>query len=162
MAEDVEEEIETQKKGSKKPFLIGLILAVLAGGSGFYASWSGMILAGSDQEYVSDVPKGPDALPDVAFVPVDPLIIGIQSESGSAHLRFRANLEVPKKYQEDVELILPRVVDVLNGYLRAVDTRDIENPAALSRLRAQMLRRVEIVTGKDRVNDLLVMEFVIN
>ena len=50
----------------------------------------------------------------------------------------------------------------MNGYLRAVEVRDIESAAALTRLRAQLLRRVQIVAGQERVNDLLIMEFVLN
>ncbi len=77
-------------------------------------------------------------------------------------MRFRAQLEVPSKYKADVETLLPRVVDVLNSYLRALETGDLTDPSALVRLRAQMLRRVQIVTGEGRVNDLLIMEFVVN
>ena len=51
---------------------------------------------------------------------------------------------------------------MLNGYLRAVEVADLEDRTALVRLRAQMLRRVQIVTGEGRVRDLLVTEFVIN
>ena len=57
---------------------------------------------------------------------------------------------------------MPRILDVLNTYLRAVEVRDLEEPAALVRLRAQMLRRVQVVTGEGRVRDLLVTEFVMN
>jgi len=32
----------------------------------------------------------------------------------------------------------------------------------LLRLRSQMLRRVQVVTGEGRVRDLLIMEFVLN
>ena len=53
-----------------------------------------------------------------------------------------------------MKLIMPRVTDVLNGYLRAVEVRDLEDPTALSRLRAQMLRRVQMVSGEGRVLDL--------
>ena len=56
---------------------------------------------------------------------------------------------------------MPRVIDVLNGYLRAVEPSILSAPDALTRLRAQMLRRVRMVVGEDRVNDLLVMEFVL-
>jgi flagellar FliL protein len=69
---------------------------------------------------------------------------------------------VPKGREKDVTAILPRVVDVLNSYLRALEISDLEDPAALTRLRAQMLRRVQIVAGPGQVNDLLVMEFVMN
>ena len=57
---------------------------------------------------------------------------------------------------------MPRIVDVMNGYLRALDAAELENPAALVRLRAQMLRRIQIVTGEGRVRDLLITEFVLN
>ncbi|CAN0580711.1 unnamed protein product [Ectocarpus sp. 12 AP-2014] len=77
-------------------------------------------------------------------------------------LRFSAELEVSKAYKDDVEVLLPRIVDVLNGYLRALEVSDIDDPMALTRLRAQMLRRIQIVTGRDMVRDLLIMEFVLN
>ena len=58
--------------------------------------------------------------------------------------------------------MLPRVVDVLNSYLRALEIKDLTDPMALPKLRAQMLRRINIATGQGRVRDLLIMEFVLN
>ncbi len=111
---------------------------------------------------VADAKVEPGALPDVAFVPVEPMVVSLSPASDNRHLRFRAQLEVPSQHAPDLELLMPRVVDVLNGYLRALEIRDIESAAALTRLRAQMLRRVQIVAGPGRVNDLLIMEFVLN
>ena len=48
------------------------------------------------------------------------------------------------------------------SYLRAIDTASIEDPHAMARLRAQMLRRIQIVVGEGRVRDLLITEFVLN
>jgi flagellar FliL protein len=59
-------------------------------------------------------------------------------------------------------MLLPRIADVLNGYMRAIDVTQLEDPAALVRMRAQLLRRIQIVTGEGRVRDLLVTEFVLN
>ena len=59
-------------------------------------------------------------------------------------------------------LLRPRILDVLNGYLRAVEVAELEDPSALVRLRAQMLRRIQVVAGEGRVNDLLISEFVLN
>ena len=56
---------------------------------------------------------------------------------------------------------MPRVLDVLNTYLRAVEVRDLEEPSSLVKLRAQMLRRVQVVTGEGKVRDLLITEFVL-
>jgi flagellar FliL protein len=90
------------------------------------------------------------------------MIISIGRGGLARHLRFEAQLEVDPARASEVTTLMPRVVDVLNGYLRAVDVSDLEDPASLVRLRAQMLRRVQIVTGEGAVRDLLVMEFVVN
>ena len=95
------------------------------------------------------------------FVPVDPMVISLGS-SAARHLRFQAQLEVGAPHEAEVTKLMPRVVDVLNSYLRALEPEDLEASSALIRLRAQMLRRVQIVTGGDRVRDLLIMEFVLN
>ena len=153
---------ERAPKKSGKGLLIGIILAVLLGGGAFYAVWSGLIL-GEDAAHGGEMePVVQGALPDVLFVPIQPLVINLGGSGENRHLRFQAQLEVNKTALDDVTRMLPRVVDVLNGYLRAVDISELENPAALVRLRAQMLRRIQVVTGEGRVRDLLIMEFVLN
>lgn len=98
----------------------------------------------------------------VAFVALDPLIVNLSGQAGRQYLRFSAQLEVAPEFLSEIQALRPRIIDVLNGYLRAVQPADLEDPTALMRLRAQMLRRVQIVAGQDRVRDLLIMEFVIN
>lgn len=160
MAEENQASDEGPKKWSKKPIVFGLLAAILFGGGGFYASFSGLLPTGGSNEVSASEEVAP--LPDVAFVPITPLVISLGPESRSRHLRFTGQLEVPSNYETDVTNLMPRVVDVLNGYLRAVDTRQFDEPTALLRLRAQMLRRVQIVVGNGRVRDLLVTEFVLN
>ncbi|MGB5558815.1 MAG: flagellar basal body protein FliL, partial [Paracoccaceae bacterium] len=59
---------EAPKKRSGKGLLIGLVFAVLLGGGGFYAVWSGLIL-GQDNSHESEVePIAQGALPDVLFL----------------------------------------------------------------------------------------------
>jgi flagellar FliL protein len=161
--EEPEQEDAPPKKKSKVPLLIGLVLALALGGGGFYAVSAGLILAPADAHAEADADMAMDSpLPDVAFIPIQPLIINLGRDGANTHLRFQAQLEVPKASAAEVEAVLPRVVDVLNSYLRAVGPAELENPAALVRLRAQMLRRVQVVTGGGRVRDLLIMEFVLN
>ncbi|MGC3939858.1 flagellar basal body-associated FliL family protein [Roseobacter sp. EG26] len=162
MADATADEPATETKSSKMPLIIGLVLLMAGGGGGFFATWSGMILSSESVDEHAEEAKEPDALPEVAFVTIDPITISLPSRSVQQHLRFRASLEVPSEHVDDVEAILPRVVDVLNSYLRALELKDLENPSSLTRLRAQMLRRVQVVAGPDRVNDVLIMEFVLN
>lgn len=152
-------DVAPQKKQGKLPLILGLVAAILIGAGGFYATYSGILFGPPDSEHSAE---SAEPLPDIAFVPIETLTINLPQDSASKHLRFTAQLEVSKAYVEEVTRLMPRILDVLNGYLRAVETADLENPAALVRLRAQMLRRIQIVTGENRVRDLLIAEFVVN
>ncbi len=152
--------IEAPKKRSKKPLLIGLLLALLLGGGGFYATYAGLIFGQAEAKHDADTAPGP--LQGIAFVPLETMVISLGPDSGSSHLRFTAQVEVVDSAAADVTLLTPRILDVLNSYLRAIDTKSIEDPSALGKLRAQMLRRIQIVTGEGRVRDLLITEFVLN
>ena len=55
----------------------------------------------------------------------------------------------------------PRIVDTLNIFLRAVDERDVSSILAMERLRAEMLRRVRLVTGDEAVKAVLIAEFLL-
>lgn len=147
------------KRRSVLPVLISLVVAVMLGAGGFFATYSGRAA-----NLLSSLGEGGKAEPlaDIAFVPVDPLILLVSGADGSRHLRFSSQLEVGKEHVEEVRLLMPRILDVLNGYLRAVEVAELEDPTAMVRLRAQMLRRIQIVTGDGRVRDLLISEFVLN
>lgn len=145
---------------SRKPLYLGVIALLLGGGASFYVTYAD-ILNLSESAFVQD--NAPDtARMSVEFIALDPLIISLGANSNSRHLRFTAQLEVDPAHASEVALLRPRIVDVLNNFLRAVEPSTLEGPAALTRLRAQMLRRVQIVAGEGRVRDLLVMEFVLN
>lgn len=175
MSDETDGSEEPPKKASKLPLIIGVVLALLGGGGGFFAVQTGMLGFGgadhakdeagqgsdhSDDSHASDAPHVD--LKDVAFVEVPPLTVSLGPGGSAQHLRFRASLEVPSGASAEVTSVMPRVQDVLNGYLRALEPAELEAQGALIRLRAQMLRRVKLVVGEDRVKDLLVLEFVLN
>ncbi|MEX0279593.1 MAG: flagellar basal body-associated protein FliL [Arenibacterium sp.] len=172
MTDAATEPTEEMPKSGKKPLLIGLVLAVIGAGGGFFAVSSGMLPLGAkpemeamskdSKEEVVTIEKNPSDMADVAFVPIEPIIVSLNHQTAVTHLRFRASLEVDSASVQEVEQLLPRVSDVLNSYLRAIDTKDFSDSLALMRLRAQMLRRIQIVIGQGRVRDLLIQEFVLN
>ncbi|MBB97813.1 MAG: flagellar basal body protein FliL [Rhodobacteraceae bacterium] len=165
MTDAAAEPTEEPKKGGKGPLLIGLVLALVGAGGGYFAVSAGLLpFGGTEEAHEEKVEHEADVVPteDIAFIEVPGMVISFTGGGRRQLLRFSAQLEVSKAYKDDVELLLPRIVDVLNGYLRALEVSDIEDPMALTRLRAQMLRRIQIVTGRDMVRDLLIMEFVLN
>ena len=160
MSEPEQPQDAAPKRKSKLPLLIGIILALLLGAGGFFATYSGMIL-GQDADH-AEAPAHEAALPDIAFVPVDPVMISLGAAAQNRHLRMVSQLEVGKAYVAEVTMLLPRVLDVTNTYLRAVEVSQLEDPAALIRIRSHLLRRIQLVTGDGRVNDLLITEFILN
>jgi flagellar protein FliL len=159
MADTVAPAPAAPRRASRLPLIVGLVLALICGGAGFYVTYSGLIGgAAHSQEAGTEV----EPLGDLAFVPIEPVIVSLGAGGEGKHLRFRAQLEVNAPHSAEVTLLLPRILDVLNGYLRAVDPKELQDPAALLRIRAQLLRRIQMVTGEGRVRDLLVSEFVMN
>jgi flagellar FliL protein len=152
-----------RRKGLMLPLLLGLVLAGAGGGGGYWAVTAGPFAPAPAPETAEADAPDPAAPPvDVAFVPLEPLVISLGPEETSRHLLFTAELEVDPLHAEEVARLSPRVLDVLNGYLRVISLSELSDPASLSRLRAQMLRRIQVVTGAGRVHDLLVTQFVVN
>ncbi|WP_176556134.1 flagellar basal body-associated FliL family protein [Rubellimicrobium rubrum] len=154
---------EAKPPKSRLPLILGLVLAIIGGAGGFLAVRMGLLGGSAHEEPVEHLEKAAlPALTPAAFVALPPLVVNLPGQGERRFLRFSGQLEVKPEHVNEVTELTPRVVDVLNGYLRALEPREIEDPAALMRMRAQMLRRVQVVAGGDRVRDLLVMEFVVN
>lgn len=146
------------KASSLKGMLIAAAGALIAGGAGFAVSYGGM-LDGLSGDHAASAGKEQATY---VFVPLDPLMVSLGPRAKAQNLRFVAELEVEPGTEQSVAAQKPRIMDVLNGYLRAVEESELEDPAALSLLRAQMLRRIQVVVGDGKVRDLLVLEFILN
>ena len=115
MAEGTTEgEEDIPKKSGKGGLLIGLVLSLIAGG-GAFGFTSGMLGGGGQTEA-----KVVELSNDLAFVPIEPMTVALGKPSERRYLRFRAELEVDKTYQSDIQNLMPRVVDVLNTYLQSL------------------------------------------
>ena len=167
MAEIAQPEGAEPKKKRGGMLLIGIAGAVLLGGGAFYATYSGLLLgeskhAATEDDHGSSESKTHTPARDFTFIPLKPIIVSLGPRAQAGHLRFEGTLEVNPAHAEEVELLMPRILDVLNSYLRALSEEELANPAAMIRIQAQMLHRIELVTGSDHVRDLLVTELILN
>ena len=170
--DDVEQEPAKKSKG----MLFGMIGALLLGGASFFGVYSGMIplpfgspppAQTSTEDGTSEPQTAQKKSTDYgelssSFIPLRELIISLGPNSNSKHLKLVISVEVDSQAEEQVTALSPRIRDVLNTFLRAVDERDFEVPRAMTRLRGQMLRRVQLVTPPGSVRDLLIQDFVLN
>lgn len=151
------ESVERPKRRGSLPLMAGLVAALLLGGGSFYAVYSGLLLAPRDPSQ-----RSPQQNADFAFIPLENMTISLVSQSGTRLLRFSGQIEVAAASQAEMLRLQPRFLDVVNTYLHAVDPADLEAPAALIRLRSQILRRLQVVAGEGHVQDFLITEFILN
>ncbi len=165
-----EEEIEEVEEAPKKPSPLKILIpaAVSAIALGGVAAGVAFVMSGSNAECVADGGDGAYAkkktknYEDVAFVNLEPLVISLGPNANSEYLKISITLETTDLQKKKVEHLVPKFRDVLNTYLRAVDEGDIAEPAAMIRLRAQMLRRIQLIAPADSVENVLITDFVLN
>jgi len=165
MSEAEEETEEPKKKSGITGLILPIALFLIGAGGGFFALYSGLILAPEDHASVeAHEEQAPylDPAETPSFVPLQPIMVTLGRAGELEQLRFEGYLEVQPGSEEAVTQLMPRVMDVLNGYLRAVEIGDLSDPSALMTLRAQMLRRIQVVMGEGVVNDLLISTFLLS
>lgn len=151
-------DVRKSSRGMRRGFLVATAGALVAGGAGFFVTYSGYlddVIAASHKSSSASARK-------YSFVPLDSLIVSLGPEARAQNLKFSAQLEVEPGQEKRVGDLSPRIMDVLNSFLRAVDEDELADPASLSVLRSQMLRRIQIIAGDGVVRDLLILEFILN
>lgn len=144
-------------KGRILPFLLGLTGAGLLGGAAFYGVYSGLILSPAGK-----APSAEYIAQDFDFVPIDVITISLPARSGVRFLRVAGQIEVADSSHTEMMRMQPRFIDLINTYLHAVDIDDLRQPGALIRLRAQILRRLQMIAGDGHVKDFLITEFILD
>jgi flagellar FliL protein len=99
---------------------------------------------------------------EIAFVNLEPLIITLGPNATSRYLKISISLETSEGDLSTVEHLKPKFRDVLNTYLRAVEETDLVEPSATTRLRAQILRRLQVVAPAGAVANVLITDFILS
>ena len=140
---------------------------LVLGGAGYFLSSSGMVQLpfGGGAEHAEAETEAhappPEAAGHGSFVDIGQMVVTLGPLARARHLRLTASLEVAPETEAEVATLMPRIKDVINGYLQALEEADIERPAAMARMRAHLLRRIRVAAGEEAVRDLLITEFVL-
>jgi len=163
LAEDAEGASEQQSKKkwlvlpSRKILLIGgaALLVLAGGGAGSY-----FFFFASKHEAK---PKEAVAKPEV-FVDLPEILVNLSNGKGdrTQYLRIKVVLELPEqKMIDQVQPIMPRVMDAFQTYLRELRPNDLDGSAGLYRLKEELTRRVNAAIAPSRVNAVLFKEIVV-
>lgn len=171
MSEDSEKAEEPKKKSGKMLIIIGAVLFLVSAAGGYFVVGSGLLGGGSKSEsehaaddgaHGSGTHNAPLIEGTGAFVAVEPVVVSLPRGSGHKLLRVAVSLEVDPAAESQVTALMPRVVDVMNSYLRAVEVDMLEDPLALDMVRGHLLARLKVVAGVDAIHDVLIQEFVVS
>lgn len=161
---DPEQADAAPRKGGRKQLLVALVLFLVLGGAGFYATFSGMLaipgLGGGAAEPDHAEASHPSPT-EFAFAPVGELVVPLGPRANSEFLILEAEIEVAPEDKAALEAQMPRIRDMFNTYLRAVEARDLEAQDATLRLRAHLLRRITVLVVPLQPRDLLFTTFIL-
>lgn len=142
----------------------GALVLVLGGGAGAYIFLSG----GKDDAARHDKtahtePAAPIVPPKVAFYDMPDVVVNIQSQDGSpVYLKLSVALELKSADEvPGLKILMPRVVDQFQGYLRELRVDDLRGSESVMRLKEELLRRVNAAAAPYRVHDVLLKEMIV-
>jgi flagellar protein FliL len=162
-ADEATDEQEGQPKSKLKlPSLKIMIIAaaalvVVGGGIGAYFMFAGK------KEAAEHKAAAPAAKP-VAFLDLPDVLVNLASPGGerTQYLKLKIVLEVPDQMMvQQIQPVLPRVMDTFQTYLRELRPSDLEGSAGLYRLKEELTRRVNVAIEPARINAVLFKEILV-
>jgi flagellar FliL protein len=107
------------------------------------------------------IKEGPDG---VIFYTLPDIVVNMQAADGrSTFLKLKLTFELPD--QETADALtpnLPRLQDMFQTFLRELRPEDLNGSQGSYQLRAELLRRVNLVAAPSKVNAVLIEEMLIN
>ena len=143
----------------------GLLALLLGVGGGVYF----FVFSGHTADKVNtkvaaaDTPQIPLVPPQVSFMDMPDIVVNIQTADGStAYLKLSVSLELQAASEKaGMTVLMPRVVDQFQGYLRELRVDDLRGSAGVVRIKEELLRRVNAAAAPYPVRDVLLKEMIV-
>lgn len=100
-----------------------------------------------------------DLTEDTSYVELSPLTISLQDNARI--LKIGITLETLAGEEEYIDPNDPKIRDAFMGYLRALRLDQIEDAAFMAQMRAQLLRRAQLILGAENVRGILITDFLV-
>jgi flagellar FliL protein len=162
--EETEEGAEAQPAPAKKKLPLKLIIIAAAGllvvGGGGAAAY---LMLGGSSKPAEEANAAPVVKPAV-FMDLPDVLVNLSSAGSdrTQYLKVKVVLEVPDQtLVQQIQPVLPRVMDAFQTYLRELRATDLDGSAGLYRLKEELTRRVNASIAPNRVNAVLFKEIVV-
>ena len=165
--EDGDSEEEESSSGGKKKLIIiiGAVVLLLLIGGGAAVFFSGMLDSEESEEKVEE--EGAAAQAEQAkktfFIDLDEMVVNLNTtERRQSLLKIKVSLEfAEQKDINQIQELIPRVVDNFQTYLRELRLDDLRGSAGIYRLREELLTRINIAVEPAKVNAVLFKEMIV-
>lgn len=143
-------------------FIVLPILLVVGGGAGAYVSGLLDPILGGSKPAEEEAEAKPEAIPSVYFEMPEMLVNLNTGKRRPAYLKISISLELSGQQDLDqVNTVLPRIVDTFHVYLRELRVEDLGGSAGMQRLREELLVRVNAAAHPAVVKDVLFREMLV-
>ena len=107
------------------------------------------------------ISEGPDG---VTFYTLPDILVNIQAPDGRpTFLKLKLTLEMhDASVAEHLQAEMPRMQDMFQGFLRELRPEDLAGSAGSFQLRAEILRRVNLIAAPGKVDAVLIEEMLVN
>ncbi len=161
-AEETKQGFIKKLLGNRKLLLIAggaLLLVLIGGGAAAYFFLFSSSPAQKDQT-VAAIPATP---PTVSFYDVPDILVNVQSADGTpAYLKLSLALELDAEAERPgIQVLMPRLIDQFQSYLRELRIDDLKGSAGVLRLKEELLRRVNVAAAPYHVRDVLLKEMIV-
>lgn len=164
--DDDEEEVKDEGGGlNTKKLILFIVLPLLLIGGGAGAYLMGVFdkdPAAMEEEAAHTSDTGEVNI-HAAFLKIPDMIVNLSNDDGQPrYLRLSVQLELKNEADKSsVELVMPRVIDQFQTYLRELRVRDLRGSAGIYRLQMELLSRVNAAAYPVEVQDVLFQEILI-
>ena len=157
-AEEVAEQPE-QASGKRRLILIAIPVVLVLVLAGLWFSGVLPHLLGMDRpkEHV----EGP--LPPPSYVDVPEMVANLNSGTHRAsYVKLVVRVEVPRPDDvAKVKAAMPRLLDIMQTYLREMRPEELRGSAGTYRLREELLARANVAVAPAKVSDVLFTQMII-
>lgn len=156
LGDDEGEPTRKKKLSGKRLTLFVILPLLLFGGGGAGAYFSGLLGLGEGEE-IEHVAKA------AFYYDLPEMLVNLNSGGKRNNfLRLRVSLEIEDaEAVEQLDLVLPRIIDNFQVYLRELRLDDLSGSAGLFRLKEELLVRVNMAVKPVRINDVLFKEMIV-
>lgn len=155
----------SKKKFSGKKIVLFIVLPLLLviGGGGGAAYFLGLFGSDEEEHELAAEEAEAEVEPQIIFFDLPEILVNLSSTGKKeTYLKIRISLELDDPTAPvELEPMMPRIIDSFQVFLREMRVEDLRGSAGMTRLKEELLRRINLSVQPIHVRDVLFKEMLV-